>query len=61
VANNGQIQINAEQSTITGGGYNINNYNSDIKKDTNKKGMLIHLQAPEIRFGSKKFYVTPAG
>lgn len=61
IAGNGQIQINAEQSIITGGGYNINNYNSDIKKDTNKEGMLIHLQAPEIRFGSKKFYVTSEG
>lgn len=51
IAGNGQIQINAEKSTITGGGYLTNN----------TTGMLIDLKEPEIRFGSGKFYVTSAG
>lgn len=51
IAGNGQIQINAEQSTITGGGYLANN----------KTGMLIDLKKPEIKFGSGNFSVSKEG
>lgn len=61
IAGHGQIKIDAKQSTITGGGYDATKYNDDITKDKNTSGMLIHLGKPEIRFGSKKFYITPAG
>ena len=51
-AGTGQIKIDAESGIITGGSYST-------KKGS---GMEINLgENPSITFGSKKFYVTPAG
>lgn len=47
----GQIQINAQESIITGGGYIANN----------NTGMLIDLKTPEIKFGSGNFSVNKDG
>lgn len=47
----GQIQINAQESIITGGGYLTNN----------NTGMLIDLKTPEIKFGSGNFSVNKDG
>lgn len=55
-AGTGQIKIDAESGVITGGSYP---YDEKTKKGS---GMEINLgENPSITFGSKKFYVTPAG
>ena len=51
IAGNGQIQIDATKSTITGGDY----------LNDNTTGMLIDLKTPEIKFGSGNFSVSKEG
>ena len=52
IAGHGQIKIDAEQSTIIGGGYD------DVKSQT---GMLIDLKTPEIKFKTGNFSVNKNG
>lgn len=52
IAGHGQIKINAEQSTITGGGYDNTN---------SQTGMLIDLKTPEIKFKTGNFSVNKNG